>query len=212
MKARKKRAPANPWPAQAKRRSRDFDVKKVAILDAAARLFRDRGYKGTSLNDLAKALNVTKPTIYYYFSSKDEILRSIKDHTHDEIIRMLLDVRASDRRGIDKIAEAMRRYVHILASDYGRVVVLVHDRVLKKKSRAAMQDRTEEIDSHLFAIYDQAAAEGDIRTVERHVMHYTLFGALNWSPNWYNPEGKISPEKLADLQVTLLVDGLRKRS
>lgn len=206
-----KRAAKNPWPTRGRRRSRDFDVKKIAILGAAAKLFRDRGYEATSLNELAKMLNVSKPTIYYYFASKDEILSSIKEHTHNEIVRMLLEVRASNLRGIDKIAEAMRRYVHIIASDYGRVVVLIHDRALKKKSRAAIRDRTEEIDSHLFAIYDETVTQGDIRPVERHVMHYTLFGALNWNPNWYNPEGKVPPEKLAELQVALLIDGLRKR-
>jgi AcrR family transcriptional regulator len=209
MKA-KKRSSANPWPAQAKRRSRDFDVKRIAILDTATSLFRDRGYKGTSLNELAKRLNVTKPTIYYYFSSKDEILSSIKHHALDEIIRMLVQVRASDRSGIEKLAEAMRRYVHILASDYGRVVVLIHDRVLAKKSQVFIRDKTEEIDTHLFAIYDQGLAEGDLRRIERHVLHYTLFGALNWTPYWYNPEGKVPTDKLAELQVAMLLDGVRK--
>lgn len=208
----KKRPAANPWPARTKRRSADFDGKRIAIMDAATRLFRDHGYKGASLNELARLLNVTKPTIYYYFSSKDEILRSIKHHTLDEVIRMLVEVRATDLRGIDKLTEAMRRYVHILASDYGRVVVLIHDRVLTKKSQVAIRDRTAVIDNHLFAIYDQAIAEGDLRRIERHVLHYTLFGALNWTPNWYDPEGRIPPEKLADLQVTMLVDGVRTRS
>jgi len=208
----KKRPAANPWPARTKRRSADFDGKRIAIMDAATRLFRDHGYKGASLNELARLLNVTKPTIYYYFSSKDEILRSIKHHTLDEVIRMLVEVRATELRGIDKLTEAMRRYVHILASDYGRVVVLIHDRVLTKKSQVAIRDRTAVIDNHLFAIYDQAIAEGDLRRIERHVLHYTLFGALNWTPNWYDPEGRIPPEKLADLQVTMLVDGVRTRS
>jgi len=208
----KKRPAANPWPARTKRRSADFDGKRIAIMDAATRLFRDHGYKGASLNELARLLNVTKPTIYYYFSSKDEILRSIKHHTQDEEIRMLVEVRATDLRGIDKLTEAMRRYVHILASDYGRVVVLIHDRVLTKKSQVAIRDRTAVIDNHLFAIYDQAIAEGDLRRIERHVLHYTLFGALNWTPNWYDPEGRIPPEKLADLQVTMLVDGVRTSS
>ena len=208
----KKRPAANPWPARTKRRSADFDGKRIAIMDAATRLFRDHGYKGASLNELARLLNVTKPTIYYYFSSKDEILRSIKHHTLDEVIRMLVEVRATDLRGIDKLTEAMRRYVHILASHYGRVVVLIHDRVLTKKSQVAIRDRTAVIDNHLFAIYDQAIAEGDLRRIERHVLHYTLFGALNWTPNWYDPEGRIPPEKLADLQVTMLVDGVRTSS
>jgi len=208
----KKRPAANPWPARTKRRSADFDGKRIAIMDAATRLFRDHGYKGASLNELARLLNVTKPTIYYYFSSKDEILRSIKHHTLDEVIRMLVEVRATELRGIDKLTEAMRRYVHILASDYGRVVVLIHDRVLTKKSQVAIRDRTAVIDNHLFAIYDQAIAEGDLRRIERHVLHYTLFGALNWTPNWYDPEGRIPPEKLADLQVTMLVDGVRTSS
>ena len=207
-----KRPAANPWPARTKRRSADFDGKRIAIMDAATRLFRDHGYKGASLNELARLLNVTKPTIYYYFSSKDEILRSIKHHTLDEVIRMLVEVRATELRGIDKLTEAMRRYVHILASDYGRVVVLIHDRVLTKKSQVAIRDRTAVIDNHLFAIYDQAIAEGDLRRIERHVLHYTLFGALNWTPNWYDPEGRIPPEKLADLQVTMLVDGVRTSS
>jgi len=207
----KKRATASPWPSQARRRKHDFDVKRVAIMDTAARLFHERGYKETSLNELATALNVTKPTIYYYFANKEEILRAIKNHCHDEFVRNVVEIRASDRRGIDMIAEAMRRYAKILTSDYGRVVVLIHDRVLTSKGRSAVQDRTTEIDSHLYAIYDKALSDGDIRPVERHVIHYTLFGALNWSPYWYNPHGKIPPDKLAEMQISLLLDGLRVR-
>lgn len=206
-----KRKVVTPWPAQTKRRSRDFDVKKVAILDAAAHLFRERGYEGTSLDELAKALKVTKPALYYYFSNKQEILRSIKARTHDEIVRMLVEVRASKRRGIDMLAEVLRQYTRIITSDYGRVLASVNDRLLSKKTQLEFQDWTSEIDSHHYAIYEQAIAEGDMCDIDRRVIHYTLFGTINWIPNWYNPEGRIKPDKLSGMLVQILLDGVRTR-
>lgn len=199
-----------PWVARARRRNREFDSKKVAILKMAARLFAARGYKDVSLNDLAGALRITKPTLYYYFSSKDEILCSIKSHVHDEFVAALVAIRATDKRGIEQLEEAMRRYIDIICSDFGKAILHIHDLALSKASRNSIRDRTDEIDSHLFSIYKRAVREGDMRALDRTVVHYTLFGALNWNPNWYSPQGRIPLAKLRDLQVTLLMDGLRK--
>jgi AcrR family transcriptional regulator len=202
---------STPWSARLKRRNPDFDVKKVAILRTAARLFASRGYQDVSLNDVAGALRVTKPTLYYYFSSKDEILCSIKSHVHDEFVAALAEIRATDKRGIEQIEDAMRRYIDIICSDFGKAILHIHDRVLSKASRNSIRDRTDEIDAHLFALYERAVREGDMRALDRKVIHYTLFGALNWNPNWYNPRGRIPLRKLADLQVSILLDGLRRR-
>lgn len=208
----KKSAKKRPWSApRARRHNEDFGVKKVAILQAAARLFATRGYKDASLNELARSLRVTKPTLYYYFTNKDDILRSIKSHVHEEFLTSLGDIGATDERAVEQIEQAMRRYIEIICSDFGRAIQHIHDHVLSKGSRNSVRDRTDEIDAHLFAMYQRAIAEGDIRRLDLKVIHYTIFGALNWNPNWYDPRGKISLQKLADLQVALLLDGLRSR-
>lgn len=205
-----RRTAKRPWTARAKRRNQDFELKKVAILEAAARLFAAKGYKDASLNELAVALRVTKPTLYYYFSNKDDILRSIKNHVHDEFVTALVAIRESDQRAIEQLEDAMRRFIDIICSDFGKAILHIHDRVLSKASRNSIRDRTEEIDGHLFAIYERAIADGDLRALDRKVIHYTLFGALNWNPNWYDPQGRIPLRRLRDLQVTILLDGLRK--
>ena len=206
------RRPAKrPWTARAKRRNQDFDAKKVAILGAAARLFATKGYKDASLNELARALRITKPTLYYYFSNKDDILRSIKSHVHDEFVTALVAIRATDRRAIEQLEDAMRRYIDIICSDFGKAILHIHDRVLSRASRNSIRDRTEEIDTHLFAIYERAVKDGDMRALDRTVIHYTLFGALNWNPNWYDPLGRIPLNELRDQQVAILMNGVRRR-
>ena len=75
----------NPWGKAPRKRDNQFAEKREAVLRSAAALFRERGYEGASLNDLADILNITKPTIYYYVQSKEQLLLDILKVAQDEV-------------------------------------------------------------------------------------------------------------------------------
>src|SRR5688500_1023408 len=110
--------PESPWPS-ADTRAQQRELKRQAVLHAAAQLFNERGFHATSLDDIAERLHVTKPTLYYYVKSKDEILlecvRTALGMMRDEIT----SVRSAGGRALDQLVACMRVYTLIVTQEFG---------------------------------------------------------------------------------------------
>lgn len=199
------------WKGARRRADRNYGRKREAILQVAARLFRDRGYENTSVNELADELGVTKPTIYYYFENKDDILLVIMSIAQERIIETLREVSTSPGSGIERLQEAMYRYSLILMSDFGQCLAIISNDTLLPQSRAEVEGRIRTADELIFAIMDQAVAEGAIRFPDRRLAYHAIFGALNSTAFWYKPTGRLAAEQIARDMAQMLLDGLRPR-
>src|SRR5512135_2650034 len=124
----------SPW-RTARERAPHRDAKRDAVLHAAARLFITRGFKGTSLDDIAASLGVTKPTLYHYVANKEEILFACVQRGLDALRAGIAE---NTGRGIDereKLREVLRQYAAIVTSDYGLCVIRVGEDPLAEPRR-----------------------------------------------------------------------------
>jgi AcrR family transcriptional regulator len=197
------------WRAPRRKRETQFDEKREAVLRAAALLFRERGYEAASLNDLADRLKITKPTVYYYVQSKDKLLLEIKKKAQKEILDFMKDVVGRGDTGYETLRAIMIKWAHIMISDYGACLTLIPARALEKASRAEIEDGIEEAAQIFYKVFAQGKADGTLDFPHPVVASNALFGSLNWIAAWFDPKGKISAEKLAVMQVDMLLDGVR---
>lgn len=200
----------SPWAGRAAR-GREQEMKREAVLRTAIALFNDRGFHATALDDVARALNVTKPTIYYYFRNKDEILFEGLRRGIDEIRAGGL---AAEQRGgdaMERLCAYLRAYAIVVTTDFGICVTRTADHELSTAARARFRAGKREIDAALRRIVEDGMREGTIAAGDPRLVTFTLLGALNWIARWYDPRGGLSPEDVADQCVATLVRGLAPR-
>ncbi len=128
-------------------RKRNPDGKRGAVLHTAVRMFLERSYGRTSMDDVAMQLNITKPALYHYFRNKEEILVEIYRLGTDLIDEMLDSIEADEKPGLDKVADFIAGYIQIITGDFGRAVIRLDDGELSKAgpqagSRAQTRDRS----------------------------------------------------------------------
>jgi len=114
----------SPW-AQGRDRTAEREEKLEAVLHAAARAFSENGYHRTSLDGIAERLGVTKPTLYYYAASKDDLIAAVVVRALDQITAFgPPDAHAS---GLNQLKQMLRGYAEVVATDFGRCLVQLND-------------------------------------------------------------------------------------
>lgn len=202
--------PLSPWLA-ADTRAQQRELKRQAVLHAAAQLFNERGFHATSLDDIAERLHVTKPTLYYYVKSKDDILlecvRTALGMMRDEIDV----VRSAGGRAIDQLVACMRVYTLIVTQEFGRCVIRIGEDPLPPPLRRELRALKAGIDREFRRLLDDGIREGSIAPCDPKMAAFMVAGGLSWVGRWYRPDGELSPAQIADAGVALLLNGIVKR-
>lgn len=198
------------WPS-VEEKERERREKREAVLHAAVRSFNEKGFHATSLDDVANALNVTKPTIYHYFANKDEILFECVRRGLDSIRHAAEAVESEGGGGLERLRRLMRDYAIIMTRDFGMCVTRTADHELSGESRARFRALKREIDQTVRRVVEQGMADGSIARGDPRLVTFTLAGALNWIARWYDPDGARAAEDVADATVATLVNGLAPR-
>ena len=184
-----------------------YDLEQVLLV--AARAFTEHGYEGTSMQDLAGRLGITKSAIYHHVSGKEELLRLATDRALDGLSEVTAEAVAMDGKAIDRLEHAVRRSVEVLIDDLPYVALLLRLRGNTPAEKRAIS-RRREIDHAIGDLVAQAEAEGDVRPdVDPAVTARLLFGMVNSLVEWYRPRQSGSAE-IADAVCKIAFDGLRQ--
>jgi acyl-CoA synthetase (AMP-forming)/AMP-acid ligase II/AcrR family transcriptional regulator len=194
--ARKGETVDSPWRAHRASEPQRSD-KKDAVLLAGARLFTRKGFQGTSLDDIAQSLGVTKPTLYYYIVNKEEILIECVERGLTAFHQGLAALVESGLGGRDLLRAAMALYAEVVTSDFGMCASRVGEDPLSEDKRRALRQRKGEVDVDFRLLIEQGMQRGWIVAGDAAVAAFTVVGALSGIGRWYRPETH-SPESLQD--------------
>ncbi len=186
----------SPWRTHRAREPQRSD-KKDAVLLAGARLFTRKGFQGTSLDDIAQSLGVTKPTLYYYIASKEEILMECVERGLSTFHQGLGDLVQSGLGGRDLLRAAMALYAEVVTSDFGMCASRVGEDPLSEDKRRSLRQRKAEVDVDFRLLIEQGMQRGWIVAGDAAVAAFTVVGALSGIGRWYRPETH-SPQSLQD--------------
>ena len=179
-----------------------------SVLRGAVKVFNERGYDGTSMEDLSRELGITKSAIYHHVTGKEELLRLAVNRALDGLFAVLDDVSAVDAPAITRLEELARRSVLLLVAELPFVTLLLRVRGNTGAERAALA-RRREFDNAVASLATLARDEGDLRPdVDPALIARLLYGMINSVTEWYRPRGD-RPAELADVIVSVAFDGLR---
>jgi len=185
-----------------------YDLESLLLV--AVKLFNERGYDGTSMEDLARKLGITKSAIYYHVPSKDELLRLAVDRALDGLFAVVAEVDDVPGRAIDRLEHVLRGSVAVLVERLPFVTLLLRVRGNTKVERAALA-RRREFDHLITDLVKQAEAEGDVREgLDPATVARLLFGMVNSLTEWYRPRRGSDHAELADTVCHMAFDGIRR--
>jgi AcrR family transcriptional regulator len=203
-------AAVSPW-AVRHRRPRDHDVKRDAVVRAAAQAFNARGYHNTSLDDIAAALGVTKPTVYYYVANKEQLLFECFRAGLQTIRDSFREAERSDRTARERLNAVVRGYAEAIASEYGWCMVRAHAPDLGPEMGRQINALKSEIDPGIRRLLREGVADGSIGPCDAKITAFAMAGALNWIAHWYRENQPMSAAQIADAFATFFENGLLPR-
>lgn len=198
---------SSPWETNEVRK-KQRDIKKEAVLLAAAKLFNKQGFHATSLEEVARSLNVTKPTIYHYFSNKDAILFECVKLGLRDIRAVAENAEQTKSTGIDKLQLLIQGYVKVISDEFGRSVALTSDKEMTEGSRMKFRELKRQIDEIIRRVIEAGMSDGSIAKGDVKLISFAIAGAVNGLAQWYNPEGELSVEQIAKNLAINLTTGI----
>ena len=182
------------------------------LLSVAVQVFNDRGYDGTSMEDLSKRLGISKSAIYHHVESKGALLGLALDRALDGLTAVADETRALDLPAVDRLEHMVRGSVVVLVDQLPYVTLLLRVRGNTDVERRALA-RRRHIDDLVADLVKEAIGDGDVRPdVDAAVTSKLLFGLVNSLVEWYRPRRADDGSAIADVVCRVAFEGLRSRT
>jgi TetR/AcrR family transcriptional regulator len=192
----------------ARGRAPGFEATREEILAAAARLFANKGYPGTSMNEVAEACEVSKPTLYHYVRDKHELLMQICESHVQRLAQLVDEVKAQGLTPDAHLRALIARFVQEYGEAQHQHRVLTEDvKFLDDADRA----RLLEVERRVVSAFADAVAavRPELQGARLHKpLTMLLFGMINWTFTWLRPNGELTYEAVAPMVADLFFGGL----
>ncbi|MDN4493520.1 TetR/AcrR family transcriptional regulator [Ureibacillus aquaedulcis] len=185
------------------------------IIKESIDLFDKKGFSKTSIQDIVDAIGVTKGTFYYYFKSKQELLRDI--HLN-YILELLKEQEIILNDEFISCKEKMNRLIYLIIRN-----IKIHGksaRVFTREVRHLDNEQVKSVNAYrkefrlnLQKLIEEGIAKGEFReNLRSDIVIFGILGMVNRSYNWYNPDGEVSEEELVNIYMDLILNGIKKET
>jgi AcrR family transcriptional regulator len=190
----------------ARPQSPDYDKRREAILDAAARLYARKGFQGASIAEIAEAGGTSKSLIYHYFPSKDDILHEVMTTHLDALVEAAEETTASGsaHEKLNALTHAFMR-LYVGAQDSHKVLLNELDNLPPARRTEVVAKQRRIIGAVETLVRELRPGAGDLALP----LAMLFFGMINWTHTWFRPGGAVDAERLADEAVKLMLGGIQ---
>jgi AcrR family transcriptional regulator len=178
------------------------DSRLPQVLDAAARLFRSKGYENTSVREIARAVGMLPGSLYCHFATKEDLLRAVYVRGVEQISEAVQAATVKHEDPWQRLEAGCVAHLEAILrdDDYAQVVIRV-----RPSDAPAVQRDLIELRNRYEAIFGGLLQEVPLpRGTDRHALRLMLMGALNWAQTWYRPDGRFNPRMIARKFVALV--------
>jgi TetR/AcrR family transcriptional regulator, cholesterol catabolism regulator len=180
------------------------------VYAAALRLFTQKGYHATSMQDIAAAVGLYKGSLYHYIGSKEELLVQVFERAMGSL---LADVeRIANDSALppsDQLRRVIRAHVEAVASNLDALTVYLHDfRGLTGVALETVSAQREHYRALLETVIARGVSEGEFAATDVGIATLGVLGMCNWLAQWYRPAGRLGPRQIADRFADMVLAGL----
>jgi len=184
-------------------------AKRVEILKSAAAAFRRRGYHGASVEEIARALHMTKGNLYYYFRDKEEILFFCHDYSLDILLELLERVERGAGPPEERLRTLIVAFVHMIIDELQGTALTLDLQALSKAHLRKVIAKRDRFDRGVRRILQEGMASGAFAAGDPKLLAFAILGAVNWITRWFDPKGQARSAEIGRTFADFLVGGLR---
>jgi TetR/AcrR family transcriptional regulator len=184
----------------------------MEILRAAAVCFRQRGYHGASVEQIAQELGMRKGNLYYYFKDKEEILYFCHDHSVDLLLDLLKRVRRECRSPDERLRRLIEAFVHMILDELHGTALTLDQKALAPPLLAKVIKKRDRFDRAVREILREGMARGQFAPGDPKLLTFAILGSVNWITRWFDPEGPSTSTEIGKAFADYLIRGLGVRS
>jgi AcrR family transcriptional regulator len=193
-------------------RTRALSPRRLEILKSAAAAFRRRGYHGASVEEIARALRMTKGSLYYHFRDKEEILFVLHDWSVDLLLEKLGEVEKDGAPPDAKLRRLIQAFVHMIIDELHGTALTMDLQALSPARLRRVIAKRDRFDRGLRRIVQEGMEAGVFAQGDPKLAAFAVLGAVNWITRWYDPRGPKGSEEIGRAMADMVLDGLRGRA
>jgi AcrR family transcriptional regulator len=198
--------------AAATPRARRRDRQRDAILRAAARLFRERGFADTGMRDIAEAADLSAANLYHYFDGKDELLFYCQDRALDRMLEAVAAARRMPASAAERLQRVFRAHMLTLLDDVEGATAHLQVESLSPALRAAIVRKRDRYEQALRRVIADGQRAGELVDIDSAIVARAMLGAMNWTVTWFRPDGADTAAAVSDVIARFLVRGVASRT
>lgn len=188
---------------------RKYHLEKAEISEVAAKLFAEKGYAGTSMRDIANALNVSIASVYYYYKNKEDMLYSIIDSIGEELLVVLKKAKSESDSPSEQLRRMMLYHVLLIKDKGDRIKVYVEEQHnLSKNLGKLIFKQHREIYSFYVDQLKELHKDKIISCEPPSLAAFAIVGTLNWCYRWFKKDGELSIDDVAEKLTNILFYGI----
>ncbi|MGQ0280330.1 MULTISPECIES: TetR/AcrR family transcriptional regulator [Sphingopyxis] len=184
-------------------------VNKEVIMGVASTMFRERGYDRTSLDDIAAGLSITKPSLYYHFASKEEILLECIARGYILFQQKIADRDDIRLPGRERVRIFIECYVDLLQDNVLSMIV-ADERVMSDAGKAKSRNYKRMLNRDLLDRLEVGRKDGSLAFDDARIISFGIFGMVNWMTHWQSAALLIEPRTVSNQFVAMILDGIGK--
>lgn len=173
--------------------------KRERILEEAVKLFYERGFSGTTLDDIAGKLGVTKPFIYTHFRSKVELLEAVCRPTIEMSLNAIAQSARQDGPVADRLYDGVVQFTNVVLQRQANIAVYFREeKHLSEAGLAEINALRKRFDRTLSDLLQEGVATGAFRIADVRVAALAIGGMVSWAYTWYQPDGRLTVDEIGD--------------
>ncbi len=188
-------------------------TKRKEHIDAAARnLFRERGYRATSMRDIAQTVGIEAASLYNHIDSKESMLQHICFNMAEKFLAIMCEVKHLKANPELQLKEAVRRHVEIIISHTAESAVFVHEWKHLSEPHLASFKKMRDTYEHFYRdIIRCGGQSGLFKDIQENFAVMVLFSAVNRLYDYYKPDGKLNPTQIAESITDIFLNGIKNK-
>lgn len=200
------------WNNLVKSPEEQYQLKRQAVIAEASRAFGNRGYQSVSLDEIASSLNVTKPALYHYIKSKQELLYECHNLALNLGVKALDLALLTGNTGLKKVEIFISSYIDFFASELAATAVMHEINAMRPEDRKRIERRRRQFDLTLRKLIEEGIADGTIAPCNSKLAVFWFMSAINGIPRWFSAEGELSGSDIAKAFVDFLIHGIQAQT
>lgn len=190
------------------RQQKRYQVRRLEILRAAGREFRARGFFETGMRDIAEAAELSPANLYNYFQGKNEILFFCQDSTLDRMIAALDKARRIERNTSARLRFVIVSHLRCLLDEIEGSAAHLLTSALPPRQQRYLLSKRDRYELGVRNFISSGMHAGELAPGDAALMARAILGALNWSVQWFRPDGEMTAEEIAEKLADYLIRGL----